>query len=81
MKKLTILSFILIALASAFTFRPTTEEFLVSDITEFNTALTKVKAGDAIVWKDGKYTDIKISFNPKASGTAEKPIEIGRAHV
>ncbi len=74
MKQLSIFSFILIVGASAFTLRSTSEEFLVSDITEYNTALAKVKAGDVIVWKDGKYSDIKINFNPKASGTAEKPI-------
>ena len=50
------------------------EEFLVSDITEFNTALSKVKAGDVIVWKDGNYKDIKINFNPKVSGAEGKSI-------
>jgi poly(beta-D-mannuronate) lyase len=49
-------------------------EFIVSDVTELNAALAKVQAGDVIVWKDGKYKDIKINFNPKTNGTADKPI-------
>lgn len=69
-----VLSLIAIVLASAFTFRSTSEAFLVSDVAELEAALAKVKAGDVIIWKDGKYKDIKINFNPKASGTAEKPI-------
>ncbi len=73
MKPISILSFILL-LASAFGFRTMRTEFVVGDITELNAALAKVQAGDVIVWKDGKYKDIKINFNPKANGTAEKPI-------
>ncbi len=73
MKPISILSFILL-LASAFGFRTMPSEVVVSDITEFNATLAKVQAGDVIVWKDGKYKDIKINFNPKTNGTAEKPI-------
>jgi poly(beta-D-mannuronate) lyase len=73
MKLLNVFSFILI-IALAFAFRSTSNEFLVSDVTEFNAALAKVQAGDVIVWKEGKYKDIKINFNPKAKGTAESPI-------
>jgi poly(beta-D-mannuronate) lyase len=49
-------------------------EISVSTVAELEAALTIVQAGDVIVWKDGKYKDIKINFYPKAKGTAEKPI-------
>ena len=73
MKPLFILTPLLL-LASAFAFRTMPSEFVVSDVTEFNAALAKVQAGDVIVWKDGKYKDIKINFNPKTNGIADKPI-------
>jgi poly(beta-D-mannuronate) lyase len=66
------LSLLLLASILAFRLKPT--EFIVSDLTEFNAALAKVQAGDVIVWKDGNYKDIKIVFNQKVNGTAEKPI-------
>ena len=49
-------------------------EYLVGTINEFETVLTKVKAGDYIIWKDGNYTDVKIDFSPANNGTKEQPI-------
>lgn len=49
-------------------------EYLVGTINEFETVLTKVKAGDYIIWKDGNYTDVKIDFSPANNGTKEQSI-------
>ncbi len=49
-------------------------EYLVGTINEFETVLTKVKAGDYIIWKDGNYTDVIIDFSPANNGTKEQPI-------
>jgi poly(beta-D-mannuronate) lyase len=53
-------------------FQANATEFIINNLNEFETALSKSKAGDVIVWKDGNYVDIKINF--KGNGTAEKPI-------
>lgn len=53
-------------------FRANATKFTVNNLNEFEQALSKSKAGDVIVWKDGKYEDIKINF--KENGTAENPI-------
>jgi poly(beta-D-mannuronate) lyase len=53
-------------------FRAHATEFIVNNLNEFETALSKSNAGDVIVWKDGNYEDIKINF--KGNGTAERPI-------
>ena len=37
-------------------------EFLVGNVNEFEKALSNSKAGDVIIWKDGKYVDVKINF-------------------
>lgn len=49
-------------------------EYLVGTTYEFESILTKVKAGDFIIWKNGIYSDIKIDFSPLSNGTSEKPI-------
>lgn len=63
-----LLTFILFFLC----FQANATEFIVNNLNEFEQALSKSKAGDVIVWKDGNYEDMKISF--KGNGTAEKPI-------
>lgn len=47
-------------------FQSKAAQFVVSNIMELNTALTKVKAGDLIIWKNGVYKDVNINF--KANG-------------
>ena len=49
-------------------------EYYVSNVQEFEIALQKVKASDMIVWKNGTYTDAKISFKPTEKGTANQCI-------
>ena len=57
-----------------FSFKSEATEYLVGTTYEFESILTKVKAGDFIIWKDGVYSDVKIDFNPFSKGTSEKPI-------
>lgn len=64
----------LILVVTAFSFRLQAAQFIVADIKQLNDALTKVKAGDVIIWKNGKFTDVKIDFSPFVNGTALKPI-------
>jgi poly(beta-D-mannuronate) lyase len=49
-------------------------DYLVSSIDECNAAMKKLVAGDAVIWKDGSYADVKINFKPKAKGTAKDRI-------
>lgn len=72
--KLKLVIFLMILNIAAFTIKSKAAEYAVSNVSELNTALDKVKAGDIIIWKDGAYTDVKISFSPKKSGSAKEPI-------
>ena len=47
-------------------------DFIVSNLKEFEEVAFKAKAGNVIVWKEGKYENIKINF--RANGNAENPI-------
>ena len=47
-------------------------DFLVGNVSELDAALAKVKAGDVILWKDGKYKNVKIVFQPRVEGKEDK---------
>lgn len=47
-------------------------EFVVSSESEFNYAVNNAIAGDIIIWKNGIYSDIELSFT--GNGTANQPI-------
>lgn len=49
-------------------------EHIVISVEEFNATMQKVVAGDVIIWKNGTYTDAKISFKPKVNGVPNLPI-------
>jgi poly(beta-D-mannuronate) lyase len=49
-------------------------DYPVGSVSEFNAALSKAKAGDVIIWKEGNYKDLVISFQPKQNGKEGKPI-------
>ena len=74
MIKQPLLAFLMLAFLMNTTIRSNATEYLVSNTSELNIALDKVKAGDIIIWKDGAYTDVKISFSPKKNGTEKAPI-------
>lgn len=40
-------------------------QIAVSNKDEFKSALSKIKAGEAIIWKNGEYKNIQIEFNAK----------------
>jgi poly(beta-D-mannuronate) lyase len=46
----------------------------VASVEELQTALQKVQAGDAIIWKNGTYSDAKILFKPNAKGNQNQCI-------
>ena len=46
----------------------------MNDVKQFNETLSKLIAGDVIIWAKGEYTDIKIDFSPASAGTSSKPI-------
>jgi poly(beta-D-mannuronate) lyase len=62
MKKIALL-FTVLFIVNAFSFRLQAAQFVVADIKQLNDALTKVKAGDVIIWKNGQYKDVNISFS------------------
>lgn len=43
-------------------FQVNASEFFVGNVNEFDQSLSNSKAGDVIIWKDGKYVDVKINF-------------------
>ena len=49
-------------------------EFLVSSVSEFNSALSQVQPGDSIVLANGTYTNQEFEFDPNNNGTAALPI-------
>ena len=53
---------------------------MVSSAEELKIALTKIEAGQTIIWKNGTYKDTKINFNPKINGT-EKSLIILKAET
>jgi poly(beta-D-mannuronate) lyase len=57
-----------------FTLQVNATDYLVGTKTDFESVLTKVIPGDIIIWKEGKYSDIKIDFSPLINGTQEFPI-------
>lgn len=63
---------ILIITALFFCIHARATDYLVGNLTEFEQALLKSKAGDVIVWKDGKYENLKINF--RGVGLPKKPI-------
>jgi len=65
---------IVVLFITAFRFEPKAEVYTVNDVQQFNLLMTKIKAGDIIVWKNGSYTDIKIDFTPIADGTSKNQI-------
>ena len=46
---------------STFFIQVNAADFFVANTEEFNAALQNVKAGDFIIWKNGNYTDLKIT--------------------
>ena len=68
--------FVLIGLfvLPAFCSKAFATDYPVGSVSEFNAALSKVKAGDVIIWKEGNYKDLVISFQPKQNGKEGKPI-------
>jgi poly(beta-D-mannuronate) lyase len=67
-------SILVVLLLFVFSFKIEATEYLVGSTYEFESILSKVKAGDFIIWKDGVYSDIKIDFSPLSNGTSEKRI-------
>ena len=67
-------SILVVLLLFVFSFKIEATEYLVGSTYELESILSKVKAGDFIIWKDGVYSDVKIDFSPVYSGTSEKPI-------
>lgn len=67
-------SILAVLLLFLFSFQLRATEYVVGSTREFEIAITKVKAGDFIIWKDGLYSDIKIDFSPLSNGTSEKRI-------
>ena len=67
-------SILVVLLLFVFSFKMEATEYLVGSTYEFESILTKVKAGDFIIWKDGIYSDVKINFSPLSNGTSEKRI-------
>ena len=67
-------NFFLMAIVAMMGLAASAAEIFVSNAIELKEALKTVKAGDVIIWKDGKYQDVKIDFRPAVSGTAQKPI-------
>ena len=67
-------SLLAVLLLFLFSFQLQATEYVVGSTREFEIAITKVKAGDFIIWKDGLYSDIKIDFSPLNNGTSEKRI-------
>lgn len=51
-------------------------QFFISSNQELQKALNKVKAGDTIVWKNGKYKDERILFYPSHNGKEKSPITL-----
>ncbi len=49
-------------------------QVIVSSAEELKTALTKIEAGQTIMWKNGIYKDTKINFTTKNIGTEKSPI-------
>ncbi len=50
------------------------KEFVLSDVNGFNETMSTVKAGDVIVWKNGKYSDVRLQFHPVENGSESLPI-------
>jgi poly(beta-D-mannuronate) lyase len=67
-------SILVVLLLFLFSFQLQATEYLVGTTYEFEIAVTKVKAGDFIIWKDGLYSDVKIDFSPLYNGTSEERI-------
>ena len=65
---------IILQAAMAIGSRSMAADFFVTNVRQLNAVLSKVKAGDIITWKNGKYADMKIEFAPSAKATAAKPI-------
>ncbi len=61
-------------LIAAFCSQLMAAKYPVSNKKELGAALSAVKAGDCIIWKNGNYADVKINFSPVANGTSLKPI-------
>ncbi len=75
MKKLIIILFLLISTTFfAQEKTPTTKQSIVHNITEFNQAVEKVKAGDVVTLANGAWKDAE--FVLKGQGTEEKPITL-----
>lgn len=54
---------------TVFSFQLASAQIRVNDPEQFKAALTEVNAGDTIVWKNGRYTDLKIDFSPVRNGS------------
>ena len=50
------------------------KEYTVGDVNGFNETMSKVQAGDVIVWKNGSYSDVQLKFDPAEKGTETEPI-------
>lgn len=58
---------VIFSVCLAFIYQTGFAQFVVSNLTEFKSALSKVKAGNIITWKNGTYKDIHIDFNADGS--------------
>jgi poly(beta-D-mannuronate) lyase len=71
MKKIILSLIVVLAL---FTFNTNAQEIVVSNITEYNSAIKAAKAGDIIVLKNGIWKDVKL--NAYGKGNKDNPILI-----
>ncbi|MBS1564977.1 MAG: alginate lyase, partial [Bacteroidetes bacterium] len=51
-------------------------DITVSSVAEMNAALSIIKPGESIIWKNGRYTDLVIDFSPATRGNAERRITL-----
>ena len=59
-------------------FKSMAAQFTVGTVQELNTVLGKVKPGDVVIWKNGQYKDVNISF---ATNGAEQKMIVLKAET
>jgi poly(beta-D-mannuronate) lyase len=62
-----LLHIVLLLAGGVFGFQSRAAQFTVANIQELNIALSKVKPGDVVIWKNGQYKDVNISFTTKGA--------------
>jgi poly(beta-D-mannuronate) lyase len=70
MQRLSIIVLLLAGVAVGF--KSMAAQFTVGTVQELNMVLDKVKPGDVVIWKNGQYKDVNISF--KTNGAELKMI-------